>query len=91
MEFVVEVLCWVVGTAVLFRVMRAVDNSRSSLPRPKTAARPLRQSEKRYVMRGYGGNPKTTTTLHPRLARAGYRLVNIPGVGFRHVKPNQKR
>ena len=45
---------------------------------------------KRYVMRGYGGG-RNATSLHPRQAKRGRRIVYIPGVGFRHVRPGAKR
>jgi hypothetical protein len=38
---------------------------------------------KRYVMRGYGGNPKTTTSVHPRQQKQGKRIVYIRSVGYR--------
>jgi hypothetical protein len=50
----------------------------------------VRPKRKRYVMRGYGGG-KNATSLHPRQAKQGKRIVFIPGVGYRHVRPGKKR
>ena len=55
---------------------RAVKRGELPEPRPK---------RKRYVMRGYGGG-KNATSLHSRQAKAGKRIVYIPGVGYRHVQ-----
>jgi hypothetical protein len=46
---------------------------------------------KKYRMRGYGGKSSKYTSLHPRQAAQGVRIVNIPGVGFRHVKVTGKK
>jgi hypothetical protein len=63
-------------------VVAAVDQARNP--------RPVQPKRKRYVMRGYGGG-KNATSLHPRQAKQGKRLVFIPGVRFRHVRPAKKR
>lgn len=42
-------------------------------------------------MRGYGGDPAKYTSLHPRQAAQGKRIVYIPGVGYRHVTPGQRK
>jgi hypothetical protein len=46
---------------------------------------------KKYRMRGYGGDPEKYTSLHPRQAAQGKRIVYIPGVGFRHVTPGKRK
>jgi hypothetical protein len=91
MSLVIEAFCWVIGIALVFAVMRVIDNHRPAETPPEKRKRPLRQAEKRYVMRGYGGNPKTTTSLHPRQAKAGKRIVFIPGVGYRHVQATSRK
>lgn len=52
--------------------------------------RPPTPMRKRYVMRGYGGG-KNATSLHPRQAKQGKRIVYIPGVGYRHVQPGKRK
>ena len=41
-------------------------------------------------MRGYGGG-RNATSLHPRQAKQGKKLVYIPGVGFGHVQPGKRK
>ena len=67
---------------LLLVIVAAVDQAKNPQP-----ARPKR---KRYVMRGYGGG-KNATSLHPRQAKRGMRIVYIPGTGFRHVRAGGKR
>jgi hypothetical protein len=51
----------------------------------------LKTHGKRYRMRGYGGNPRYHTSLHPRQAKQGKRIVYIPGVGYRHVQSGSSK
>jgi hypothetical protein len=53
---------------------------------PTRHTQPLNVRQKTYRMRGYGGDPATTTHVHPRQQAMGKRIVLIPGVGYRHVK-----
>lgn len=46
----------------------------------------LAKHGKKYRMRGYGGDRRYTTSLHPRQAKAGKRIVYVSGVGYRHVQ-----
>ena len=82
MTTVLVSLFWIV--VLLAIVVNVVDRARSGeLP-------PARPKRKRYVMRGYGGG-KNATSLHPRQAKRGRRIVYIPGVGYRHVDSRGKR
>jgi hypothetical protein len=63
-------------------IVAAVDQAKNP--------QPVRPKRKRYVMRGYGGG-KNATSLHPRQAKRGMRIVYIPGVGYRHVRPGKKQ
>ena len=51
----------------------------------------LKKHGKRYRMRGYGGDRRYYTSLHPRQAKAGKRIVFIPGVGYRHVQAKSRK
>ena len=60
-------------------------------PKPRGHGGQPEFQKKKYRMRGYGGSPKKYTSLHPRQAAQGKRIVFIPGVGYRHVTPGKKR
>ena len=72
----VGVVVWIFALAVMLN-----PGDPAMEPRPR---------RKRYVMRGYGGG-KNATSLHPRQAKQGKRIVYIPGVGYRHVKAGRKQ
>jgi hypothetical protein len=75
----------IVGVLFLaFVILKLAGGARNS-SRPAKAPK-----RKRYVMRGYGGG-KNATSLHPRQAKQGKRIVYIPGIGYRHVQPGKKR
>lgn len=75
----------IAGLGVIFWIFLAVKLLDPD--RPVVSPHPRR---KRYVMRGYGGG-KNATSLHPRQAKRGMRIVYIPGVGYRHVKATKGR
>jgi hypothetical protein len=60
------VVFWVIALAVMGS---PAESARAAQARPR---------HKRYVMRGYGGG-KNATSLHPRQAKQGKRIVYIPG------------
>jgi hypothetical protein len=72
--------------AVIVGVLRAVEGIKEGFKNPES----VQPKPKRYVMRGYGGG-KNATSVHPRQAKRGMRIVYIPGVGYRHVRAGKKQ
>jgi hypothetical protein len=80
----VEVIAAVIFLIVAF----AIAASRAGSQGTRSTGLP---GNKKYRMRGYGGDPSKYTSLHPRQAAQGKRIVFIPGVGYRHVKATGKK
>jgi hypothetical protein len=89
MSTFVHIIEIIVGIPLAIGFLAARNDIREARHARKAAH--VAKHGKKYRMRGYGGDPRYTTSLHPRQKAAGKRIVFIPGLGYRHVQVKNRK